>query len=251
MPWMTREDLIKVLLANKLTAHKFNKTLVSMELLQGKEQLSESVFIPLQLDQVRKIWITKRFQAPRFWLKINYLTGPKVKIHGLLVKAQRNKVQGQSVLRNLKGKFLTLKKNKIKYISWSYKTLQMFVEDLLVGQVLCPIMVIMLVQISKLIECQVTIFLPQQNLNSIQLISTTAKFLIIYNQFKIWGKTMEKILVKILRFVNKIILLVHTTMAVDQPKGNSIYVIQQFILIIKTTKKFMIKSMQKKRLKSQ
>ena len=62
---------------------------------------------------------------------------------------------------------------------------------------------------------------------------------------------MEKILVKILRFVNKIILLVHTTMAVDQPKGNSIYVILQFILIIKTTKKFMIKSMQKKRLKSQ
>lgn len=155
------------------------------------------------------------------------------------------------MLRNLKGKFLTLKRNKIKYISLSYKTLQMFVEDLSVVQAPCPIMVIMWVQISKLIECQVTISLPQQNQNSIQLINTTAKFLIIYNKVKICAETKVKILVKILQFVNKTILLVLITTVVVQPKGNLIYVILQFIQITKTTMKFMTNNMQKKRSKSQ
>jgi hypothetical protein len=52
-----------------------------------------------------------------------------------------------------------------------------------------------------------------------------------------------KILVKILQFVNKIILSVLTITVIVQPKGNLIYEIQQFIRIT------MI--MPKKKLKSQ
>lgn len=241
---MTREGLIRVLSANRFIALIINKTLLIMESLQI-EQLSVSVFILLRLDQVRKIWITKRYQVLEFWLRINYLMGRKVKIHGLLVKVQRNKI------RNLKSKFRTLKRNKIKFISWSYKTHQMFVEDLSVGQDPCPVMVIMRVVISKLIECQVTIFPPRQNRNSTQSINTTAKLLIIYNQVKICGKMEIKILVKIRLFVNKIILSERTTMVVAQLKDNLIYVILQFIRITKTMKRFTIMSMQKKRSKSQ
>ena len=36
--WMTREGLAKVLSANRLIAHRANKTLVSMELLQRIKQ---------------------------------------------------------------------------------------------------------------------------------------------------------------------------------------------------------------------
>lgn len=43
--------------------------------------------------------------------------GQKVKIRGLLVKVLPNKVLEQSVLQNLKAKFPTQKRNKIKCIS--------------------------------------------------------------------------------------------------------------------------------------
>ena len=119
----------------------------------------------------------------------------------------------------------------------------MFAEDLSVGQVPYQIMVIMRVQISKLTECQDTIFLQQQNQNSTQSINTTVKFLIIFNKVRIYGKMKVKILVKILQFVNKIILSVLTITVIVQPKGNLIYEIQQFIRIT------MI--MPKKKLKSQ
>jgi hypothetical protein len=69
--------------------------------------------------------------------------GQKVKIRGLLVKVLPNKVLEQSVLQNLKAKFPTQKRNKIKCISWSYKIHQTFVEVLLAEQVLYLIMVTM------------------------------------------------------------------------------------------------------------
>lgn len=139
--WMTKEGQVRVLSANKLIVHRVNKTLVSTELLQGIEQHSVSAFIQHLLDQVKKTWIIKKFQVLRFWLKINYLMGQKVKIPELPAKVQRNKLQRRLVLRNLKAKFLTLKRNKIKSTSWSYKILQMFVEVLLAEQAPYLIMV--------------------------------------------------------------------------------------------------------------
>ena len=53
--WMTREDLVRVSSANRLLTHRVNKNSASMELLQGIEQFLVSAFIPLLLDQVRKI----------------------------------------------------------------------------------------------------------------------------------------------------------------------------------------------------